>query len=82
MRDGPVAALQVRREIDASRLAVICQHADCTSAATVKTRFGDGMHYTSGSKGKQTFVHYCDPHYQAVDKLFRLCDVTLLAEVA
>lgn len=61
---------------------MICQHADCSSTATVKTRFGDGTFRSGRLRHRQTFVHYCGPCFQAVGKLFHLHDVTLLAEVA
>lgn len=53
-----------------------CEHAHCHAPATVKTRFGDGTcrpFYNS----HQTFVSYCDAHYQHVASLFHLCHVTV-----
>jgi hypothetical protein len=58
--------------------AVICEHARCTSTATVKTRFGDGYLDRGGRHSqRQTFVRYCDPCFQTVASLFVLCNVTL-----
>lgn len=53
-----------------------CVHAGCDEDATMRCRFGDGLYRNGGGAvHRQTFVHYCDPHYALVDGLFVLCDV-------
>lgn len=54
-----------------------CDHARCTAAATVRCRMGDGRVHVPGHRGRQTFVRYCDPHFQHVASLFHLCDIAL-----
>lgn len=57
-----------------------CDHARCTAPATVRCRFGDGTFRTTPNARhveRQTFVRYCDPHFQHVASLFHLCDIAL-----
>lgn len=56
-----------------------CEHARCTDTATVKTRFGQGFYKAGGLITRQSFVHYCEPHYRLVDRLFVLFDVRVCA---
>jgi hypothetical protein len=56
-----------------------CDHAHCTREATVRCRMGDGLVDRGGRRGrKQTYVYYCDPCFQRVDRMFRLCDIGLI----
>lgn len=66
-----------------------CDHADCTAAATIRLRFGDGTwgyddagsgghrgrKKTSGARWRQTYVRYCPAHADLVQRLFHVCDV-------
>lgn len=60
----------------------MCDHAGCTRQAEVKLRFGNGYWRHGKVKHRQTYVRYCFPCYQLVDRLFTLCDVSLLAQAA
>lgn len=56
-----------------------CDHAHCAATATVRCRMGDGLVDRGGKRGqKQTYAYYCDRCFQAVDRLFRLCDVGVI----
>lgn len=57
-----------------------CEHAACTDTATVKTRFGTGYWFHGRTRHRQTYVHYCDPHFESVDHAFQLCDTQTVNE--
>ena len=50
-----------------------CDHRGCSRTATIRCRMGDGR--IPGQPKPQTYVRYCDPHFQTVAALFVLCDI-------
>jgi hypothetical protein len=58
-----------------------CEYKDCQTQATVMCRFGDGTYDFERRRAikvicQQTFVRYCDQHWQIIDRLFVTCDLS------